>query len=110
MNCLTSDASGLSMSDCMSEKPLVRDSRVGSLLFNSAGMGCNSLAEGLLYLSKALSTGLPPASRTTCVLNSAESTPLSHTATRTGEYFRPGAKATLRAAQMSGLSTLLAAR
>ena len=80
---LTSVASGESMFDCRSEKPLRRDFIAGSRPAISFGIGISSVFAGFSKRSKPMTAGLPP-SVTRRSRNSAVSTPLSHTATLTG--------------------------
>jgi hypothetical protein len=96
------------MFDCRSEKPLVRAFICGSRACNSFGIGINSPRAGRLYLSKAISAGLPFFSRTTCLPKSEVSEPLSQTAITTGLPAARAGSVMSRAAQMSGLLTLFA--
>ena len=95
---------------CKSEKPFKRDFNCGTLLRRSAGIACNSPVAGFAYLSNAINAGLPSALLTTFAGNSAVSTPLSQIAMLTGLPPLSAGTVVSRAAQMSGLSTLCAAR
>ena len=106
---MTSLASGVSMFDCRSEKPLSIDFIFGSRPRSSPGIAISSVFAGFSKRSKPMTAGLPPSLMTRSA-NSAVSTPLSHTAMLTGAYLPEAGSAMSRVAQMSGLSTLFAAR
>ncbi len=69
-------------------------------------MGKSSPWVRWLFRSKAITRGWPLASLSSCWGKSWVSTPLSHTATRTGLYLPLAGSVILRAAQMSAFSTL----
>ena len=104
-NALTSPASGLSMLAVRSENPLVCRSICANRARCSAGNCISSPVDGRLYLSNAMTAGLP-LSRTTWLPKSFVSTPLSQTAMTTGARTCDACRVTSRAAQTSSLCIL----
>ena len=89
---------------------MVRDFIVGRRAFTASGRGCNSPLDGFEYLSNAITAGWPDLSSFTRPLKSAVSVPLSQMPTMTGVNGPESGNAMLRAAQMSGLTTVWRAR